>query len=121
MWMVWRRPSVDDLVEILDISLDEAERILASAKDIVSAREAQPETGDIQPEDTGNSGDESVTSEIPATEVIEENDAAVEETTAEDVEEIQVNNGETAATQEAVETSDEDFDENSNNSNKGSE
>ena len=113
--------TVDDLVDILDISLDEAERILASAKDIVGARETQPETGAIQPEDAENSGDDSVTSEIPANEVIEENDAAVEETTAGNVEEIQVNNDETAAAQEAVETSDEDFDENSNNSNKGSE
>lgn len=33
--------SLDDLVEILDISLDEAEGILASAKEIVEARNAQ--------------------------------------------------------------------------------
>ncbi len=35
--------SVDDLVDILDVSLDEAERILASANDIVEARKAQSE------------------------------------------------------------------------------
>ena len=33
--------SVDDLVDILDISLDEAEKILSSAKEIVEARTAQ--------------------------------------------------------------------------------
>lgn len=35
--------SVDDLVEILDISLDEAEGIISAAKDIVQARNAQAE------------------------------------------------------------------------------
>ncbi|MBA3334975.1 MAG: transcription termination factor NusA [Acidobacteria bacterium] len=43
--------SVDDLVDILDVSLDEAERIIASAKDIIEARNKQVETS--EPELTG--------------------------------------------------------------------
>ncbi len=113
--------TVDDLVDILDISLDEAERILSSAKDIVSAREAQPETVETPPEDTENSGDDTAPTETQAAAVSEENDAAVKETVAEDVEEINENSDETAVAPETVETSGEDFDENSNNSNKGSE
>ncbi|MCA1622526.1 MAG: transcription termination factor NusA [Acidobacteria bacterium] len=41
--------SIDDLVDTLDISLDEAERILSSARDIIKARNAQvgmQETGE---------------------------------------------------------------------------
>jgi N utilization substance protein A len=38
--------SVDDLVDILDVSLDEAERIIASAKDIIEARNKQVETSE---------------------------------------------------------------------------
>ena len=39
----WRRRSVDDLVEYLDVSLDEAETILSSAKAIVEARNQEIE------------------------------------------------------------------------------
>ena len=38
--------SVDDLVEFLDISLDEAEKIIASAKEIVDVRNAQSNQAD---------------------------------------------------------------------------
>ncbi len=79
--------SVDDLVDTLDISLDAAEKIIASAKEIVQAREPQvAETSD----------DNNV-------------DAAVETTTAEQtvMEETKAaNDGETAATENAESTSD---------------
>ncbi len=43
--------SVDDLVDILDLSLDEAERIISSAKAIVEVRNSQIEPADIVEED----------------------------------------------------------------------
>jgi len=44
--------TLDDLVEILDISLDEAEGILASAKEIVEARNAQ--TAELETEESAD-------------------------------------------------------------------
>jgi N utilization substance protein A len=38
--------SIDDLVDILDISLDEAEKILAAANDVVAAAKSQEEAAD---------------------------------------------------------------------------
>jgi hypothetical protein len=54
--------SVDDLVDWLDISLDEAERILGSAQSVVEARNASSngaggENSDTE-EDTANTEDE---------------------------------------------------------------
>ena len=69
--------SVDDLVDILDISLDEAEKILASAKSIVEARTAQSEkSGD---EEVSENAAEEVTEESVETEA-EESESAVENT-----------------------------------------
>jgi N utilization substance protein A len=56
--------SVDDLVDILDVSLDEAERIIASAKDIIEARNEQVETS--EPEQTDDESLSKEESKIPA-------------------------------------------------------
>jgi len=49
--------SLDDLVDALDVSLDEAESILASAKSIVEARNAEvDEAGDASPASDGENG-----------------------------------------------------------------
>jgi transcription termination/antitermination protein NusA len=45
--------SIDDLVDILDISLDEAERILASAQEIVRVK--NKEVGNLETESEGKS------------------------------------------------------------------
>jgi hypothetical protein len=49
--------SVDDLVDALDVSLDEAEKILASAGAIVAAKEEEERGPE---ENTGSGGDETV-------------------------------------------------------------
>jgi N utilization substance protein A len=72
--------SVDDLVEILDVSLDEAERILSAAQSIVSAKdslrtdssEADQSDDEMQSEDE-DSGDDSAA-------VVDENTPEVSET-----------------------------------------
>ena len=49
--------TIDDLVDILDVSLDEAERIIAAAQAVVSAStddETDGEASDEQPEETAN-------------------------------------------------------------------
>ncbi len=69
--------SVDDLVDILDISLDEAEQILASAKSIVEARSVPTETEDIAAEETTESVEE--TQEIANEKATDEEIVAVEE------------------------------------------
>ncbi|MEP7147437.1 MAG: transcription termination factor NusA [Acidobacteriota bacterium] len=56
--------TVDDLVEYLDVSLDEAEKILSSAKAIVEARNQE-----VEPSEEGEAADESgETSEVVAAE-----------------------------------------------------
>jgi len=69
--------SVDDLVDILDLSLDEAEKIIGAAKAIVEARNAQAGTND--------SGDETTktteTAEISEASVAEETTEPSSETT----------------------------------------
>ena len=64
--------SVDDLVDILDISLDEAEKILASAKSIVEARTAQTEKTEDE-ELSENAAEESVEDENNESETADEN------------------------------------------------
>ena len=86
--------SVDDLVDTLDISLDQAERILAAAQSVVDAREAaaaqsdsdagSEEETDEEPmtaagdEETGNA--DAADEDIEAAAAAEEDDNAVEET-----------------------------------------
>jgi N utilization substance protein A len=76
--------TVDDLVEFLDVSLDEAEKIRAAAGSIVEARNIE-----IQPEEETSAGepeaeaDEDTTSEetsepAPAEEIVEETEAVEE-------------------------------------------
>jgi N utilization substance protein A len=70
--------TVDDLSEVLNISLDEAEKIVASAKAIVEARNAQ-----IAPPETGEAEAETEAETIPETEDVTE--ATTEEAATEEV------------------------------------
>ncbi len=86
--------SVDDLVDILDSSMDEAEQILASAKAIVEARnatsEAEAETIESQTEETAEAENtESASEVVEEVQAIADEKAATEEVvvTAETVEE----------------------------------
>ena len=85
--------SLDDLVDILDLSLDEAERVLASAKSIVEARNAEIVGGGEDEAGVGEDGQ--VLSEAPEAEntvppeerpedVVESGAAAESEQQAED-------------------------------------
>lgn len=97
--------SVDDLVDILDSSLDEAEQILASARAIVEARTAQTETSEIEAETldetTNNSETETVEAENSETE-------SVSEIVPQNVEEIQETTNEKTTSSEVAETSEEE-------------
>lgn len=80
--------SVDDLVDILDSSLDEAVQILASAKAIVEARNAQTETPEAETsDDSETQTEETVETESVETEstpeIVSENDEEVQEITTE--------------------------------------
>ncbi len=80
--------SVDDLVDILDSSLDEAVKILASAKAIVEARNAQTETPEAETsDDSETQTEETVETESVETEstpeIVSENDEEVQEITTE--------------------------------------
>ncbi len=86
--------SVDDLVDILDISLDQAEKIIASAKDIVEERNKQAKKTESDNE-TSEASDAKNALALETTKDREENDsnqlsveknASVENNTAVDVE-----------------------------------
>jgi hypothetical protein len=111
--------TVDDLVEYLDVSLDEAETILSSAKAIVEARnqEIEPSVEGDAEAGSGEAGDETPVestdesgSEASATEPAEATDASVEadhgaEAEATEVEATETETAETDATEtEASET-----------------
>jgi N utilization substance protein A len=90
--------TIDDLVDMLDVSLDEAQSIIASAAAIVEARNAQvtePET-----EETGEAAEETVEAETEEESGETEPESDVEEETnqTEEVEEAE----------ESVETSEEE-------------
>ena len=81
--------SVDDLVDILDISLDAAERILASAQDIVEARKAQSETSEAEASVSAESPEKKVkkqteTADTASDEVILEDSSEDQKTVDED-------------------------------------
>ncbi|MEP7038402.1 MAG: transcription termination factor NusA, partial [Acidobacteriota bacterium] len=110
--------SVDDLVDILDISLDEAEKILGSAKSIVEARTAQSEqTGEV--ESSENTDEETVGVKD------EESESAVEvqaENTNLETESTEENISETAAANPPIEQIEEKTDETAEeNTTKGDE
>ncbi len=72
------KTSVDDLVEILDVSLDEAEQILTSAQNVVAAKDlaaTQEESAETGEEISG-----AETSELMGTENSETNQSAATET-----------------------------------------
>lgn len=106
--------SVDDLVDFLDVSLDEAESIISSARAIVEAKNSEVESTD---EETSEDGETSETAE-PATEESEavdssagdspaaegENEAAAETETAEGAASIESDGAsEQTSTDESVE------------------
>jgi N utilization substance protein A len=74
--------SIDDLVDILDISLDEAEKILASANDVVAASKAQEDSA--QESESEADGEET---EESSAESAEENTADQKNIEAEESEE----------------------------------
>jgi len=81
--------SVDDLVDFLDVSLDEAERILSSAREIIEARNAQVETK----ETNGETGEGSVEQTMEAVEISEpqpDENSSTENETEENAELIEV-------------------------------
>lgn len=86
--------SIDDLVEFLDVSLDEAEAILSSAKSIVAARnlEAEEETSSVEETDATETAD----ADVPA----EETEAAADEAT---IEEARTEDGDDAASEGGTE------------------
>lgn len=92
--------SLDDLVDYLDISLDEAQRILDSANSIVSARNSQDDESESETEeDSADETVEEVTEETSADEETE-NDSDEEtvsdsESADEAVEETEVDSAET--------------------------
>ncbi len=63
--------SIDDLVDILDVSLDEAETILASAKAIVEASAGDASTEEETPAEAGASDAEAAEAEAETTDVAE--------------------------------------------------
>ena len=95
--------SIDDLCDFLNISVDAAETILSSAKDIVAARNAQtiePETAETSAENAEADTEDSATKETSETETAEADSPSEAET--ETVEETA-----TEETQEAEETATE--------------
>jgi N utilization substance protein A len=102
--------SVDDLVDILDVSLDEAERIIASAKDIVEARNKQVET--IEPKES--SDEDLLNEESIITPDAQENENAQEIISEESVETANKNQNteEVSKELEASETTEETAEEN---------
>jgi len=81
--------TIDDLVDILDISLDEAEKILSAANSIVESRREQDESSRDENEDspTEEKEEKPETSETEATEESTSEDEVVTEETDEDVNE----------------------------------
>ena len=73
--------SIDDLVDMLDLSLDEAERILSSANSIVEARNAEADSDEANDESLDEVTDES---DEPEQE-ISENESVAEETVNEEI------------------------------------
>jgi len=98
--------TVDDLVEFLDISLDEAEKIIASAKDIVEVRNAQAKKVEQENDSAQESDNASETSETP-TDAGDETPESVEDTISAENSAEESNAAETEITEtETIESSD---------------
>jgi N utilization substance protein A len=69
--------TVDDLVEILDISLDAAEGIISAAKEIVKAKSAQSEVDSKTVETSESTANDSQETAVVETEDVEESEAEV--------------------------------------------
>lgn len=76
--------SVDDLVDILDLSLDAAEKIISSAKAIVEARNAQVGTTEEEKTDSAETS-EAQAEEVAANSETSDNEATPEAATSEDL------------------------------------
>ena len=100
--------TVDDLVEYLDVSLDEAETILSSAKAIVDARNLEIEPGDGA-ESTDDAGEAVTEGETPAPDAdtsVDSGEPASAEVANAETEAVDAEAGsETAEPVETVETS----------------
>jgi transcription termination/antitermination protein NusA len=104
--------SIDDLVDILDVSLDEAESIIAAAAAIVEARNAQvvePETEETKTEESA----EETTTETAETEVQEEKTESETSETEAQEEAVEDEAEPEASVEETEENGDEDSEENS--------
>ena len=105
--------SVDDLCDFLNISVDEAEGILAAAKDIIEARNAQtaePETAETPAENSEIETEENITGETPEAETEVEEESSSSRTKAEATKETaieEVSKAETTETKETAGTTDE--------------
>ncbi len=95
--------TVDDLVEILDISLDAAEGIISAAKEVVKAKSAQSEVDSKTVETSESSEDDSQETAVVETEDVEESE----------VEFVNEETEETEIVSEETEAAEEETDENS--------
>ncbi|HEY0546016.1 MAG TPA: transcription termination factor NusA [Pyrinomonadaceae bacterium] len=76
--------SVDDLVEHLDLSLDEAEGILTAAQAVIAAREASRQSGEAEGDETAEATEKaSAETEAPATAATDEVEAVAADEGAE--------------------------------------
>ena len=83
------KTSVDDLVEILDISLDEAEDIISTAKAVVEAKDSDEEAAEMSATEVSAASASDGEVEITTSEIIVD-DAETAVVTEESVEEIDV-------------------------------
>ncbi|CAN5634175.1 hypothetical protein BH20ACI4_BH20ACI4_02790 [soil metagenome] len=106
--------SIDELVETLDISLDEAEEILATAKSVIEARSEKPEgeTDSVETESESETVEDTAEETIAADETVEsvETEAKGEESIAGENAEIVEADGETADSEETAEETSETSD-----------
>lgn len=110
--------SVDNLVDFLDISLDEAEKITNSAKQIVEARNAQAEEDQENPANAAETGDSTAEAETVESENKAENpeteqkeiSETIEDQTSEDSEQ-KMNSDQTLAQSDnnSIETNEENL------------
>lgn len=75
--------SIDDLVDFLDISLDEAESIISSARNIVEAKDAGPD------DDADDTVDESAETDVPSADLADTETELAEEAETESAAEVE--------------------------------
>jgi N utilization substance protein A len=116
------KTSVDDLVDFLDISLDAAEKIIASAKEVVEARNSQAGNAETESAEPAATEQVSETSELPASNTNETAETP-ESNTSEEVSANETNTGEVESSsdgsisEDVIEQSENDTTENNNEEN----